>query len=72
MKKSEFPGLKNKVDICDLLETWKNTDFEKFISAIIEGDEVWEYDDIRCLSGSAGYIIIRGDEVISQYSTCIS
>ena len=72
MKKSEFHGLRNKIELVDLLEHRYGKEFENFVSAIMEGDEIWEYNDIRCLSGSAGYVIIRNVEVINQFITRIS
>ena len=72
MKKNEVRGLKNKIELVDLLEYNYGKGFEDFVSVIMEGDEIWEYDDIKFLSGSAGYVIIRNDEVINCFITAIS
>jgi hypothetical protein len=36
------------------------------------GDEIWQYNDIRLLSGTAGFLLIREGKAIEYKVTCIS
>ena len=35
-------------------------------------DEVWEYNDIEFLSGTAGYLVVRNGKPIQRFVTSIS
>ena len=66
--------LRKKLDMNDIrqVQDMFGEQWDKFVSACIKGDEIWEYNDIQCLSGSAGYVILRGDTFISFFQTVIS
>ncbi len=44
-----------------------------FATLVQEGDEIWEYEDIRVdlgfPSGGGGFLIKRGETIVQQYAT---
>jgi hypothetical protein len=46
--------------------------FDEFKSVYQEGDVFWFYNDIEFLSGEAGYVLIRGNKVVSSICTVMS
>ncbi len=45
---------------------------KEWLDTLIETDEIFEYDDISCLAGSAGYVAFRDGKQISEYAVMVS
>lgn len=48
------------------LEKYK--EFQELKSMFVDGDKIYEYDDIGFLCGSAGYLLVRDNKVIHVYA----
>lgn len=46
-------------------DDWQRLEISAFHDKVEPGDELWSYNDFGPLSGSAGYVLLRGDVVIA-------
>jgi hypothetical protein len=42
------------------------------LSDVLKDDEVWEYDDLGFLSGTAGFLLVRAEKPIRKHVTTVS
>ncbi|RYF10549.1 MAG: hypothetical protein EOO77_21280 [Oxalobacteraceae bacterium] len=55
-----------------LVSFYAGMHLSRFNDVYQPGDEVWEFNDIENLSGSAGYCLIRGNTVVGVIKTMLS